>query len=58
MVDFYLRYKKPRNVMQMQSNYIKWVFSQKIRKHFQYLDLVIGLLRVQKDLKPVDLLMI
>jgi hypothetical protein len=26
--------------MQMQSNYIKWVFSQKIKNHFQYLHLV------------------
>jgi hypothetical protein len=34
MVDFYLRYKKKRNIMQMQSNYIKWDFSQKIKKHF------------------------
>ena len=39
-VDFYLQYKKKRNTMQMQSNYIKWDFSQKIKKHFQYLHLV------------------
>jgi hypothetical protein len=26
--------------MQMQSNYIKWDFSQKIKNHFQYLHLV------------------
>jgi hypothetical protein len=39
MVDFYLRYKKTRNTMQMQLNYIKWGFFQKIRKHFQCLHL-------------------
>jgi hypothetical protein len=40
MEDFYLRYKKKRNTMQMQLNYIKWDFSQKIKNHFQYLHLV------------------
>ena len=40
MVDFYLQYKKKRNTVQMQSNYVKWDFSQKIKKHFKYLHLV------------------
>jgi hypothetical protein len=40
IVDFYLRYKKNRNTMQIQTNYIKWGLSQKIKKHFQYLHLV------------------
>jgi hypothetical protein len=44
MVDFYSRYKAKRNTMQMQLNYIKWNFSQKIKKHFQYLHLVKNLI--------------
>ena len=34
MVDFYLRYKKPRNTMQMQSNCIKWVFLKRLENIF------------------------
>ena len=34
MVDFYLRYKKTRNTMQMQSNYIKWGFFKRLKNIF------------------------
>ena len=34
MVDFYLRYKKNRNTMQMQSNYIKLVFPKRLENIF------------------------
>ena len=34
MVDFYLRYKKIHNTMQIQSNYIKWGFLKRLENLF------------------------
>ena len=34
MIDFYLLYKKTHNKMQIQSNYIKWVFLKRLENIF------------------------